>query len=71
MHETLMSPSMPSLLAPDVLPAHLATIAVVAGSAVQSAANALSEMALFRCMFPGDEIIQAVNRVHGHGVPLP
>jgi len=22
-------------------------------------------------MFPGDEIIQAVNRVHGHGVTLP
>ena len=46
MHETLTSPSAPSRTAPDVLPADLATIAVVTGSAVQSAANALSEMAL-------------------------
>ena len=46
MHETLTSPSAPSRTAPDVLPADLTTIAVVTGSAVQSAANALSEMAL-------------------------
>src|SRR4051794_32123617 len=46
MHETLTNPSAPSRIAPDVLPANLATIAIVTGSAVQSAANALSEMAL-------------------------
>lgn len=48
MHETLTSPLAPSPM-PEVLhalPAELATIGVVAASAVQSAANALSEMAL-------------------------
>src|SRR4051812_1390071 len=46
MHETLTSPLAPSRTAPDSQPSGLATISVVAASAVQSAANALSEMAL-------------------------
>jgi chemotaxis protein CheC len=46
MYETLMSPLAPSRTAPDSPPSELATISVVAASAVQSAANALSEMAL-------------------------
>ncbi len=46
MHETLMSPLGSSLTAPDSGQSKLATISVVAASAVQSAANALSEMAL-------------------------
>ena len=46
MHETLTSPLAPSHTAPDSQPTGLATMAVVAASAVQSAANALSEMAL-------------------------
>lgn len=46
MYETLTSPLASSRTAPDSLSPELATIAVVAGSAVQSAANALSEMAL-------------------------
>src|SRR4051812_3858904 len=46
MHETLTSPLAPSRTAPDSQPSGLATIAIVAASAVQSAANALSEMAL-------------------------
>jgi chemotaxis protein CheC len=46
MHETLTSPLAPSPTAPDARPSKLATIAIVAASAVQSAANALSEMAL-------------------------
>jgi chemotaxis protein CheC len=46
MHETLTSPLAPSRTAPDSQPSGLATMAIVAASAVQSAANALSEMAL-------------------------
>lgn len=47
MHETLMSPRSHSHTMPDpAAPSGLATISVVAASAVQSAANALSEMAL-------------------------
>jgi chemotaxis protein CheC len=50
MYETLMNPTVPSRTAPDALAGaplpSIATIAVVAASAVQSAANALSEMAL-------------------------
>lgn len=46
MYETQTSPLAPSRTVPDSLPSGLATMAVVAGSAVQSAANALSEMAL-------------------------
>lgn len=46
MHETLMSPLASSPTAPDARPSRLATIQIVAASAVQSAANALSEMAL-------------------------
>ena len=46
MHETLMSPLAPSRSTPDVQPSGIATLAVVTASAVQSAANALSEMAL-------------------------
>ncbi|MGE3267738.1 MAG: hypothetical protein AB7P40_03250 [Chloroflexota bacterium] len=46
MHETLMSPPAPSPSMPDGQTAVTATIGVVAASAVQSAANALSEMAL-------------------------
>jgi chemotaxis protein CheC len=47
MHETLTSPLAPSRTVPDSQqPAELATISIVAASAVQSAANALSEMAL-------------------------
>ncbi len=47
MHETLTNPHVPSHTMPESSKsAGLATIAVVAASAVQSAANALSEMAL-------------------------
>jgi chemotaxis protein CheC len=47
MHETLTSPRAPSRSMSESFRSQgLATIAVVAGSAVQSAANALSEMAL-------------------------
>ena len=46
MHETLTSPLARSRTVPDTQPSGLATIAIVAASAVQSAANALSEMAL-------------------------
>jgi chemotaxis protein CheC len=50
MHETLTSPLAPSHSMPEAAVSNktsgLATLAVVAGSAVQSAANALSEMAL-------------------------
>src|SRR5262245_42025906 len=46
MYETLMSPPAPSRTAPESQPSELATISIVAASAVQSAANALSEMAL-------------------------
>ena len=46
MPETLMSPLVPSPTAPDSTPPGLAMMSVVAASAVQSAANALSEMAL-------------------------
>ena len=46
MHESPMSPRTSSPTAPDTRPSGLATIAIVAASAVQSAANALSEMAL-------------------------
>jgi chemotaxis protein CheC len=47
MHETLMSPRSPSRTTPDpAMRPELATMAVVAASAVQSAAHALSEMAL-------------------------
>src|SRR5688572_22566820 len=46
MHETLTNPLAPSRTALDTRPPGLATIAIVAASAVQSAANALSEMAL-------------------------
>lgn len=46
MYETLTSPLASSLTVPDSVPSKLATISVVAASAVQSAANALSEMAL-------------------------
>jgi chemotaxis protein CheC len=46
MYETLTSPLAPSRTAPDAQPPGLATISIVAASAVQSAANALSEMAL-------------------------
>ena len=46
MHETLTSPRAFSPTAPDHRPTGLATMAVVAASAVQSAANALSEMAM-------------------------
>jgi chemotaxis protein CheC len=46
MHETLMSPRASSPTAPESRSSGLATIAIVAASAVQSAANALSEMAL-------------------------
>ena len=45
MPETLMSPLASSPTAPDSQPSGLATISIVAASAVQSAANALSEMA--------------------------
>jgi chemotaxis protein CheC len=46
MYETLTSPHTPSLTVPDAQPTEMATITIVAASAVQSAANALSEMAL-------------------------
>src|SRR3954451_23199102 len=46
MHETLTQPLAFSRTAPDTQPTGLATITIVATSAVQSAANALSEMAL-------------------------
>lgn len=47
MHETLTSPHAPSHTMPESSdPSGLATISVVAAAAVQSAANALSEMAL-------------------------
>src|SRR3954454_12143923 len=46
MHETQISPLASWPAAPDSRPSGLATISVVAASAVQSAANALSEMAL-------------------------
>lgn len=47
MHETLTSPHAPSRSMPESIgTSGLATIAVVAASAVQSSANALSEMAL-------------------------
>jgi chemotaxis protein CheC len=47
MYETLTSPLAPSRTVPDSQqPPELATIGIVAASAVQSAANALSEMAL-------------------------
>jgi chemotaxis protein CheC len=47
MYETLTSPLAPSRTAPDSdTPPSLATMSIVAASAVQSAANALSEMAL-------------------------
>jgi chemotaxis protein CheC len=46
MHETLTAPLASSPTAPDPNSAALATMAIVAASAVQSAANALSEMAL-------------------------
>lgn len=46
MHETLTSPLAPLPTAPDSQSSGLARIAVVAASAIQSAANALSEMAL-------------------------
>jgi chemotaxis protein CheC len=46
MHETLMSPLASSPTVPDSKPSGFATIAVVAASAIQSAANALSEMAM-------------------------
>jgi chemotaxis protein CheC len=46
MYETLTSPLAHSRTAPDSQPAGLATISIVAASAVQSAAQALSEMAL-------------------------
>jgi len=46
MHETVTHPRACSRSGPDSQPAGLATMAIVAASAVQSAANALSEMAL-------------------------
>ena len=46
MREMLMSPPGSSLTAPDPAPSRYAAISVVAASAVQSAANALSEMAM-------------------------
>ena len=46
MHEMLTAPLASSPTAPDAQPAGLATMAIVAASAMQSAANALSEMAL-------------------------
>lgn len=46
MHETLTSPLAPSHTVPSSGSSALATMAIVAASAVQSAANALSEMAL-------------------------
>jgi chemotaxis protein CheC len=46
MYETLTSPLAPSRTVLESQPSELATISIVAASAVQSAANALSEMAL-------------------------
>jgi chemotaxis protein CheC len=46
MHETLTAPLASSPIVPDTQATGLATMAIVAASAVQSAANALSEMAL-------------------------
>jgi chemotaxis protein CheC len=46
MYETLTSPLAPSRTVLDSMSPELATIGIVAASAVQSAANALSEMAL-------------------------
>lgn len=63
MYETLTSPLAPSHTAPDSKTRGFATMAVVAASAVQSAANALAEMALREITAVSPEI-QMVDLSH-------